>query len=109
MSSTCRLKNPDHIKRRTAGKNFPFTVWAGNISMRIRDATEIVTGDRIRLLADVEGVSDGEKIRFELYYRTPDGQTIEFASKSGIIIDGTGTAEWIADIRYPGKRIQYTL
>lgn len=59
--------------------------------------SEISQGDRIRLLADVEGVSDGEKIRFELYYRTPDGQTIEFASKSGIIIDGTGTAEWIAD------------
>lgn len=58
---------------------------------------EVSPGDRIRLLADVDGVRDNEKICFELYYSTPEGQSIEFARVAGKINDSTGAAEWVAD------------
>jgi len=55
-------------------------------------------GNRIRLFADVSGAFDGEKIRFQLYYRKATGNCIQFTEVSGKIKAGTGTADWDVDL-----------
>jgi predicted TIM-barrel fold metal-dependent hydrolase len=71
---------------------------------------EAAPGRTIRLLADVDGATEGEAMRFEIMYTTPKGSTAQFSQASGTIKNNTATAEWKIDtskIKEPEYKVHF--
>ncbi len=63
----------------------------------------VAQGDKMKLLAEVDGAPDGERIKFELYYSTSKSGSTHFDTVVGEIKDGIGSAEWTVDLSEPLK------
>jgi hypothetical protein len=62
---------------------------------------KVAQGDKVKLLAEVDGAREGESIKFEIYYSTEEGGSTHFDTVTGTIKDGVGSAEWVADLSKP--------
>ena len=59
---------------------------------------KVSKGNKIRLFAEVNGISDGEAVRFELYYKTPEEKCAQFTEVSGKVENGIAAADWEVDL-----------
>ncbi len=64
---------------------------------------KIADGDKIKLMAEVDGAGENESMKFEFYYYTNDWDSIHFATTHGKITNGIGSAEWTVDLSKPRK------
>ena len=55
-------------------------------------------GEMIRLFAEVKGICDGETVSFELYYKNPEENSMQFTNVSGKVEDGTAEVDWVVDL-----------
>lgn len=66
--------------------------------LKTNSPTELAEGETIELSCDIDGQNEGASVQFEICYKEPKGNPIQFASAGTKVKNGTATSAWTVDL-----------